>query len=91
MMCILIAYFAIPVLSLGCDVMHIINEKVWTNKSYAPMDAVLKLLPNDVPGVKLKHEIVHKNSRLGRVFNLLCLLHGHKITYVIIRILKHLL
>ena len=26
------------------------------------MDAVLKLLPNDVPGAKLKHEIVDKNS-----------------------------
>jgi hypothetical protein len=38
------------------------------------MDAVLKLLPNDVPGAKLKHEIVDKNSRLGRVFNLSSLL-----------------
>jgi hypothetical protein len=27
-----------------------------------PMDAVLKLLPNNVPGAKLKHEIVDKNS-----------------------------
>jgi hypothetical protein len=26
------------------------------------MVAVLKLLPNDVPGAKLKHEIVDKNS-----------------------------
>ena len=58
---------------------------------YAPMDAVLKLLLNDVPGVKLKHEIVYKNSRLGRVFNLSSLLRGHKIIYVIFAILKHLL
>ena len=71
--------------------MHIINEKVRTNKSYAPMDAVLKLLPNDVPGAKLNNEIVEKNSRLGRVFNLSSLLLGHKIIYVIIGILKHLL
>ena len=84
-------YFAIPVLSLGCDVMHIINKKVRTNKSYAPMDAVLKLLLDDVPGAKLKHEIVDKNSRLGRVFSLSSLLRGHKIIYVIIGILKHLL
>ena len=55
------------------------------------MDAVLKLLLDDVPGAKLKHEIVDKNSRLGRVFNLSSLLRGHKIIYVIIRILKHLL
>jgi hypothetical protein len=26
------------------------------------MDVVLKLLPNDVPGMKLKHEIVDKNN-----------------------------
>ena len=71
--------------------MHIINEKVRTNKSYAPMDAVVKLLPNDVPGAKLNNEIVEKNSRLGRVFNLSSLLLGHKIIYVIIGILKHLL
>ena len=55
------------------------------------MDAVLKLLLDDVPGAKLKHEIVDKNSRLGRVFNLSSLLRGHKIIYVIIGILKHLL
>ena len=55
------------------------------------MDAALKLLPNDVHGVKLKHEIVYKNSRLGRVFNLSSLLRGHKIIYVIFAILKHLL
>ena len=41
------------------------------------MDAVLLL--NDVPAAKLKHEIVDKNSRLGRVFNLSSLLRGHKI------------
>ena len=67
--------------------MHIINEKVRTNKSYAPMDAVVKLLPNDVTGAKLNNEIVEKNSRLDRVFNL----SSHKIIYVIIGILKHLL
>ena len=55
------------------------------------MDAVLKLLPNDVPRAKLKHKIVDMNSRLGRVFNLSSLLRGHKIIYVIIGILKHLL
>ena len=71
--------------------MHIINEKVRTNKSYAPMDAVVKLLPNDVPGAKLNNEIVEKNSRLDRVFTLSSLLLGHKIIYVIIGILKHLL
>ena len=71
--------------------MHIINEKVRTNRSYAPMKAVVKLLPNDVPGAKLNNEIVEKNSRLGRVFNLSSLLLGHKIIYVIIGILKHLL
>ena len=78
-------------LVLACDVMHIINEKVRTNKSYAPMDAVVKLLPNDVPGAKLNNEIVEKNSRLDRVFTLSSLLPGHKIIYVIIGILKHLL
>ena len=71
--------------------MHITNEKARTNKSYGPMDAVLKLLPNYVHGVKLKHEIVYKNIRLGRVFNLSSLLRGHKIIYVIFAILKHLL
>jgi hypothetical protein len=55
------------------------------------MDAVVKLLPNDVPVAKLNNEIVEKNSRLGRVFNLSSLLLGHKIIYVIIGILKHLL
>ena len=71
--------------------MHMINEKVRSNKSYAPMDAVLKLLPSHIPGAKLKHEIVDKISRLGRIFNLSSLLRGHKIIYVIIGILKHLL
>jgi hypothetical protein len=42
--------------------MHITNDTYRTNKSYAPTDAVLKLLPYDVPGAKLKHEIVDKNS-----------------------------
>jgi hypothetical protein len=50
------------------------------------MDAALKLLPNDVPGAKSKHEIVDKNSRLGRVFNSSSLLPGHKIINVIIGI-----
>ena len=55
------------------------------------MDAVVKLLPNDVPGAKLNNEIVEKNSRLDRVFTLSSLLPGHKIINVIIGILKHLL
>ena len=42
------------------------------------MDAVLKLLLDDVPGAKLKYEIVDKNIRLGRVFN-------YQVSYMVTR------